>query len=135
MPEELFERASRLKIRFETDRGHYTTEDLWDLPLTSASRISLDQIAIHLYQELRSRSDVVSFVNDSQSPASDDLQLRFEVVKHIIDVKKAAKEAATQARKRAELKERMLEALDRKQQGSIDAMSEEDLRKKIAELE
>jgi hypothetical protein len=46
----MFEQASRLKLRFETIRGEFTVEQLWSLPLSSQSEstVTLDMIAIDL---------------------------------------------------------------------------------------
>ena len=47
----IFEQASRNKLRFDTNiKGVISTEDLWDLPLTSdTGRVNLDDIAKALY--------------------------------------------------------------------------------------
>ena len=44
----MFEKASRMKLRFNTQRGVLSVEDLWDLPL-----IQLDNIAIALNKKLQ----------------------------------------------------------------------------------
>ena len=60
----IFEQATRAKIRFSTPVGMLSVEDLWDLPLTSArARANLDDVARLLDAELKSTSSV-SFVND-----------------------------------------------------------------------
>jgi len=54
----LFETASKNKLRFSSIKGNLTTEDLWDLPLTSKSgRICLDNIAKQLYKELKDSTE------------------------------------------------------------------------------
>ena len=42
-----FEKASKLKLRFSTNRGELSIEDLWDLSLES-----LDQIAVAIDKAL-----------------------------------------------------------------------------------
>lgn len=88
----IFEQAARLKLRYDTDRGRISVEDLWELPLTSktAGRLNLDQIAVELYQKIEAQP-TTSFVKAAKK--DEELQLRFDIVKHIIDVKQAEAEA------------------------------------------
>ena len=57
----LFEKANKLKVRFETNKGNVTTEDLWDMPLVSTTGFSLDAIAISLNRKLK-ETEEESFV-------------------------------------------------------------------------
>ena len=52
---DIFEKAAREKLRFDSPIGDLTTEQLWDLPLTSANiqRPSLDFMARAVSRELR----------------------------------------------------------------------------------
>lgn len=81
----LFEKASRQKLRFASQRGDLTVEQLWDLPLTSANAASLDSIAVGLDTELRNTAPR-SFVN-SASTGNALLELKLDIVKHIIEVR------------------------------------------------
>lgn len=60
--DEMFQQATRLKLRFSTSQGQLTVEDLWDIPLTSTRNASLDSIAIDLHIQAKGASDIVSFV-------------------------------------------------------------------------
>lgn len=130
----MFEKATRLKLRFETVQGVLSIEDLWDLPLqtTRESRASLDSLAIALDRKLKD-SATVSFVDDAPK-ANEELQLAFEIVKHVIDVKKAENEAARNARERAAKKERILEIIARKEDETLAASSIDELRAALATL-
>lgn len=130
---DMFESAIRQKLRFETSKGLLSLEDLWDLPLTSAAKVSLDAIALDLHQQLQSSAGIVSFVDESaaQNPV---VKLRFDLVKHVIDQRKKENAEAANARVRAETKQQLLAALQKKRESAVDLMSEEDLLKKLADL-
>lgn len=125
----MFDKATRLKLRFETTRGFLSTEDLWDLPLTSTRGPNLDDIAIAADKAVK-ESAHGSFV---LHPAKADelLQLRFDIVKAVIDFRLAENEAEKTALDRKAKKEKVLEILARKQDAALETMSEEDLRKMI----
>ena len=97
----IFEKAARQKLRFNTNRGPLTVEQLWDLPLRGD--LSLDSIAVGLDKEVRSEAPR-SFV-DSASTGNVLLELKFDIVKHIIEVRmeenkrKVAKQAEAQQAK------------------------------------
>lgn len=129
----MFEQASRLKLRFPSPIGLLTAEDLWGLPLTSnTGKANLDDIARHLYGKVKADSEV-SFVN---TPAKVDPAdaLAFEIVKHVIAVLKAEREAAALAKANAEKKQKLLAILDRKQDEALQSMSAEELRAAISAL-
>lgn len=129
----IFEQASRLEVRFITAKGHVTTEDLWHLPLQSArAGTSLDDLAKALHKELK-ECDETSFVTPGKA-ADPILQLRFDIVKHIIDVRLAENAAAAAARANTEKKQKLLEILARKQDASLESASEEEIRAMINAL-
>ena len=76
----IFEQATRAKLRFSTPNGMVSTEDLWDLPLTSlnSKRANLDDIARTLDAELKSTASV-SFVSNvsevNATPKLDDSEI------------------------------------------------------------
>lgn len=129
----LFEIASRNKLRVTTTKGDLTVEQLWDLPLKSANGLSLDSIAIALNKQLESKA--TSFVDEVQAPESSNTKVLFDIVLYIISVRKAeAKQAQEQAAKQSQLK--FLKGLrDRKRLESFESLSEEEINKQIAELE
>lgn len=124
----MFEKAARRKLRFETAKGLLSVEDLWDLPLTGKS-VNLDAIAVALYAQLKNDLGV-SFVNKTVS-ANDDVQLKFDIVKHIIDVRVEEANKATVARENAAKKQRILEILNQRQDDALRSASEDELRKML----
>lgn len=133
----VFEQAARAKLRFESSKGLLSAEDLWDLPLTSAKGMSLDGIARALYHQLRSGNDI-SFVNPGTTANTTD-QLRFDLVKHVIDTKMienaaANDAAANDAANRKEKKQHLLGIIAQKEGEALTALSVDDLRKMVNDL-
>lgn len=85
---DIFERASRAQLRFEVSKGLATTEDLWGLSLES-----LDKIAIKVNKALKEEEGTESFIG-VKSKTQTQNQLRLDILKHIIDAKIKAKDAA-----------------------------------------
>lgn len=129
----MFDQATRLKLRFNTPQGLISTEDLWDLPLTSTTnRANLDTIAVGLYAELNSNRNI-SFVNRA-SAGDTTLQLKFDIVKHIIDIRQAENAATAEARVRKEKKQQILTLISQKENETLAGKSLDDLRKMAEEL-
>lgn len=131
----IFERASRNKLRFSSSVGELTTENLWDLPLTAkGDRPNLDTLARAIHAELKDL-DEVSFVNVKPNPRKSDLELGLDILKHIIEAKLTAKAAAEKAAENAERKRKLLAALDAKQEAELVGMSKEQIEAEIAKLD
>lgn len=110
----MFEKATRLKLRFDTPKGPLAAEDLWDLPLTSTTgRANLDEIAKGLFRQLK-ESDEVSFVQPTQT-ADKATQLKFDIVKHVIEVRVAERDASELARANKEKKQLILSIIAQKE--------------------
>lgn len=130
----MFEKASRLKLRFDTVKGQLSTEDLWDLPLTSQTgKVNLDDIAKDLFRRLKNEGDSISFVTPVGASDST-MQLKFDIVKHIIDVKVTERDAAAQAASKRDQKQRILEVIAQKENEQLLGSSLEDLRRMAESL-
>jgi hypothetical protein len=128
---DIFENASRRKLRFQTTVGELTTEQLWDLPLTSkGGRVNLDAIARSVHAELKGLEEV-SFVECKPDPRKDGLELDLEILKHVIAVKLAEREEADKAATRAQRRAKLLDALASKENDELTGMSKDDI---LAEL-
>jgi len=126
----MFEKASRMKLRFPTAKGLLEVEDLWDIPLKSGT-VNLNQIAIDLYNTLKKES--VSFVEESSSVDVEN-QLKFDIVKHIIDVRIAeAKEANTAVKKKGE-RDKILRRIAEKEENELSNKSVDELKKMLEEI-
>ena len=129
----IFEQATRAKIRFSTPVGMLSVEDLWDLPLTStAKRANLDDVARLLDADLKSTTSI-SFVSDV-SEVNAQTKLAFDVALHIINVKIAGQKAAQEAVAIREKKQKIMAIIEQKQDESLSAASIDDLQSMLASL-
>ena len=123
----LFERAARLKLRFITPQGNLSAEDLWDIPLTTnrTNLANLNDIAKGVSRELKAQGGE-EFVNPV-SKVDEELQLKLDIVKHVIQVRQAENEAARALSERREKKARLLELIAKKQDQQLEGQSLEEL--------
>lgn len=131
----IFERAARNQLRFDSSVGLLTTEQLWDLPLTAkGERPDLDKLARAVNSELKSIEEG-SFVNLKPDPRKIELELRLDILKHVIQSKLDAKAAAEKAAENAERKRKLLSALATKEEAQLVGMSKEQIEAEIAKLD
>lgn len=129
----MFIKASRQKVRFSTTKGELTVEDLWDLPLTSnTNKVNLDDIARGLFRQLKN-DDGVSFVEKAQK-SDETIQLKFDIVKYIIDVRLAENEASRVQKDNKDKKQTLLAIIAQKETESLMGASLDDLRKMAESL-
>lgn len=122
-----FEKSSRMKLRFETDRGVISTEDLWDLTLPQ-----LNKLAKALNREIKN-SEEDDFLKETTSEDTV-TKLRFDIVIHILETKKEEKKARAEASSKREEKQRLMGILERKQHEEDEALTPEQLLEKINSL-
>lgn len=123
----MFEKAMRLKLRIDTNRGALCAEDLWDLPLEE-----LNSIAKSLNKKLK-EAEEEDFLKDSPR-VNRKLKLSFDIVLHILTTKKAEADAKEKAAERRAKKQKLLALLEKKQDEGLEGMSETKLKKMINEL-
>ncbi len=122
----MFEKAARAKIRFDSPRGLLTVEDLFTLPLKSASgKANLDDIARQLSKELKS-SDTESFVDDTVTVDST-VSLKLDIVKHVISVLKVEAAEREKIAANRDKKQHILSIIARKQDDVLGNASLEEL--------
>ena len=122
----LFEKASRLKLRFKTSRGVVMVEDLWNFTLQD-----LDVLARELNRAIQDTE--VSFIKTAKSGDSM-AKTSFEIVKHIIGVKLEEAEARKIAAEKAARRKAILEALADRDDAELKSKSKEDLLKELEAL-
>ena len=112
----IFEKAIRIKLRVESNRGLLTVEDLWDLKVEE-----LDTLYRKFKKEARDAEEE-SLINPVK--ADERLNLKIEVLKHVVTVKLAEREAAT---KRADTNRKKAELLELIKSKENSAMAEKSL--------
>lgn len=129
----MFEKASRLKLRFETKRGNVMVEDLWDIPLLAINDgVCLDDIAKSLNKALK-ESEEESFVVE-KSEISSIIELKFSIVKRVIKTKLHDKEEEENAVARKAKKEKILSIMAEKEDDALKNKSVTSLKKILDEL-
>lgn len=124
----IFEFATRNKLRFPY-KGSISVEDLWDL-----SQKQLNEVYKILKKELKLVSEEESLMSLGEEDPYIELNIKVEIVKHIFNVKKVEAQQREDAVIKAEKKQRILDILAKKQDDSLNNMSEEELIKMLDEL-
>lgn len=129
----IFEEASRCDLRFESATGLLDVADLWNLPLTRRDgRASLDELAKKYHAELKN-AEQTSFVEDT-SAADTETQLRFDIILHIIKVKKDEQFESLRRQEAAIKRRKIMELIERKQDEALSAASLDELRSMLDAL-
>lgn len=134
MATDIFEYATRNKIRFASARGELSIEQLWDVPLRSKDDFNLNTVAQTVNRAMKAASEE-SFVETARTALHVKLETTLEIVKHVIGVRLAEEEAAKKRAENKADKERLLAILAEKQAGKLSELSEKELQKRIAALE
>lgn len=124
----IFEFATRNKLRFPY-KGSISVEDLWDL-----SQKQLNEVYKILKKELKLISEEESLMSLGKDDPYIELNIKIEIVKHIFNVKKVEAQQREDAAIKAEKKQRILDILAKKQDDSLNNMSEDELIKMLDEL-
>ena len=129
----IFEYAARSKIRFQSTKGELTVEQLWDVPLRSRDDFNLNAVAKAANKAWKDISEE-SFVETTKTPEHVRRETALEIVKYVIDTKRAEENLAKLRADNKIEKEKLLEILAEKQDGKLSELSEKELRRRIAAL-
>lgn len=125
--ENLFEIATRNKMRFPSTKGELSVEDLWDL-----SDKDLDVV----YKNLKSqeaKSSEESLLDDANVDPK--LTAAIGIVRYIFTTKRKEKLAEKERINKKLTQRKYIDALSKKQDEAIEKMSEAELRAMIDSLE
>lgn len=125
--ENLFEMATRNKMRFPSTKGELSVEDLWDL-----SDKDLDVVYKNLKdQEVKSSEE--SLLDDANVDPK--LTAAIGIVKYIFTTKRNERLAEKERINKKLTQRKYIDALSKKQDEAIEKMSEAELRAMIDSLE
>lgn len=122
----MFEVATRNKMRFPY-KGQISVEDLWDLSLPA-----LDSVFKTLNSQMKQVKE--ESLLSTKSKADETLELQIEIVKYIVSVKLAEKEAREKAATNKEMRQKIMQIKAARQDKALLEASDEDLDKLLAEL-
>ena len=132
---DIYKYAAQKGLRFPSDRGSLTVEQLFQLPLKAASNFDLDTVAKAINTKLKAVSEE-SFVEQTKpDPAREGLAVALEVVKDVIKTKQEENAAALNKIKKAAERKKILDAIGAKKDAALTAASLEDLEKQLAALD
>jgi len=120
----MYEIASKLKLRFQTNKGTLSTEQLWDLTLED-----LDNLAVSLDKEYKEsgKKSFLEKITEKDKMA----KLKFDIVLDILDTKKEENEAILEAKERKEHNEKIFNLIAEKQDEALKGKSIKELEKMI----
>lgn len=126
MSTNIFELATREKYRFPY-KGMISVEDLWDIDTPE-----LDRVYKTLNKEFKTTEEE-SLIEIK--PSNDILKNKIAIVKFIFDAKRAEEELRAIKAANARKRQHILEILAKKHDDALQNMSEEELLKKLEELD
>ena len=128
----MYKKAAIMKLRFQTKKGLLSVEDLFGLSMKSLEAECREQFK-RVKESGSGGAEELEFLSDT--PKSDPTEeLRFEILKDVYKTKKAELDAQRDAAKNSVEKQKILEILKEKQDANLRNLSEEELKKKLAEL-
>ncbi len=131
---DLYKYAAQNGLRFPSRKGDLTAEQLFQLPLKSATGVDLDTVARTINTSLKGVSEE-SFVEDTSSdPKKTALAVALDIVKDVIRTKQEAnKAAAERTAKNAQL-QKVLDVLAQRKDQKLTQASDAELEAMLKEL-
>lgn len=130
----IFLLAAKMGLRFPSPSGELTTEQLFQLPLTSKSGLDLNSIAKTVNARLRQEGEE-DFVATASTPAKAKLTLSLDILKAVIADKQADNAAKQDSAAKAARREEIKAILADKQKNSLMSKSEAELIEELKALD
>lgn len=120
----MYKEASKQKLRFQTNKGTLSTEQLWDLSLTE-----LDDLAVNLEKDYKESGKKSFLIKKSSKDKTS--KLRFDVVMDILTEKVEESELQKTAKSVKEHNEKILSLIADKQDENLKSLSLDELKKQL----
>lgn len=120
----MYKEASRLKLRFQTNKGLVSVEQLWELSLTE-----LDSLAVSLEDEYKNSKGKSFLATKSRKDKTK--KLMFDIVLDILTTKVEENEVAKNAAADKAHNQKILELIKNKQEDELKGKSVEELEKML----
>ena len=118
----MYKEAAKQKLRFSTNKGSLSVEQLWTLSLTD-----LDTLAVSL-EEAHANSKGKSFL-DKRTTKDKGLKLQFDIVLDILNTKSEEAEALRDAKEVKEHNQKILALISEKKDDELKVKSVKELEK------
>lgn len=113
---ENFKEATKQKLRFQTNKGNLTTEQLWDLNLSD-----LDTLAVSLEEAYESSKGKSFLVKKTKKDAT--IKLQFDIVLDVLQTKVEEQEAAKEVAENKAHNAKIIELIQEKQDEQLKGKS------------
>ena len=123
----MFEKASRLQLRFNVAKGNVSVEDLWDLDVKI-----LDSLFKTLNAEVKVTEEESLLA--TRTTANTTLSLKIDIVKYIVNARLVEAEVSKNSKATAERKQELLAALADTEKSELAGKSPAEIRAMIAAL-
>lgn len=124
----VFEKATKKQLRFATNRGLLTTEQLWQLQLRD-----LDALGMAIKKEIKESSEETLLSTAKKVNPTE--QLKLDVIVRIIEVKQKDAEAKAKRVERAAKLQQLEQLAATKENEKFNEQSLDEIKKQIAELQ
>jgi len=119
-----YKKASKMKLRINTNKGILSVEQLWDLSLTDLST-TIKQVKKSLSEN--STDDELSFLTEATS-VNPELQLSFDILKDIYITKKSERDNVQKAAEDKAHNEKIMSRIYARQEAEFDELSVDELK-------
>ena len=128
----IFEKAARVRLRFESTKGLLNVEDLFNIHLTAGEN-NLDSMYIAVQKRIKAHSKE-SYIKQSTTVCTQD-KLRSEILVSVMDTRIAEAKALNEARENKARRVRLLGLIADKDDAADKGKSKEELLAELNALE